>query len=267
MIKIVKTKTEDSSTAAVVVKHARKKAAKFASQQKWDRLRDLLLTIEEGMASAGGCSHDLAGDRDNGFTFLHVLCAFQPPLDVTNTVVRLFPHMVAARDHSSRVPMHVAVECEAPLDIFDCLMESDPQCVDARNCDGKTPLMLACKEMGSAIKSGFYEGKGKVRWLADVIKLLAKSSPNSILVEDDGGWTALEHALDSEAPKKTIKTLQRATRQAAREQGELERHEHLRKMKGHCHVRKGEDIRSLLPRESGLVMKSTSISRVVAEGA
>eukprot|EP00567_Pseudictyota_dubia_P016100 CAMPEP_0197436538 /NCGR_PEP_ID=MMETSP1175-20131217/3980_1 /TAXON_ID=1003142 /ORGANISM="Triceratium dubium, Strain CCMP147" /LENGTH=228 /DNA_ID=CAMNT_0042965849 /DNA_START=150 /DNA_END=833 /DNA_ORIENTATION=+ len=224
-IKAAMSKTDPSTTSVGV----HRKAASFASRRQWDRLHNLLLSIEEGIASPGGCSHDLLEEYDSGSTFLHVLCSFQPPLDVTNTVVRMFPQMVAARDHSSRVPMHVAVECEAPLDVFNCLMESDPRCAEARDSDGKTPLMLACKEMGSAMQSGFYDGKGKVRWLADVIKFLAKSSPNSILVEDDGGRTALEHALDSEAPKKTIKTLQRATRQAARAQAELERLERLRK--------------------------------------
>lgn len=197
-----------TSNKVVVVENARRKAAKCVVIGRWDLLRELLSTIEEAVTSASvECRHDLDKSDKSGCTFLHAVCAFRPPLDLVRMIVRLFPEMVSATDRHLRTPLHVAVDRDASKEVTRCLLESDSSCAEAQDREGKTALMLACQSKFDAHNIE----EGGVQRIVDMIRFLAKISPRSVSLEDINGQTALEHALIGEAPRSTIRTLQRAT--------------------------------------------------------
>uniref|UniRef100_A0A7S4K188 Uncharacterized protein n=1 Tax=Odontella aurita TaxID=265563 RepID=A0A7S4K188_9STRA len=200
----------------------RKKAIKFVERRQWNRLRSLLLAIKESEHSlvvdcaqyGQSRSHNLAGaNAKDGLTFLHCLCRYQPPVDIVEAAIELFPELVTASDKSSRVPLHLAVFFDAPLDVVRALLKSDKGCAAAQDINGKTPLMLVCEEIARPSLTTFYDFKdiSKIALLADFIHALAIFCPDAVALEDNEGRTALECALDGEAPKETIRCLQHAT--------------------------------------------------------
>eukprot|EP00567_Pseudictyota_dubia_P007353 CAMPEP_0197437876 /NCGR_PEP_ID=MMETSP1175-20131217/5012_1 /TAXON_ID=1003142 /ORGANISM="Triceratium dubium, Strain CCMP147" /LENGTH=273 /DNA_ID=CAMNT_0042967501 /DNA_START=212 /DNA_END=1033 /DNA_ORIENTATION=- len=188
-------------------------ACRYARKRQWGHLRDLLLRVEYAQLSLEGVV-----DAIDGQTLLHVVCSHDPPLDVVTTLTDMFPALIDAADAIRRTPLHVAVENGASLEVVGFLVKSKPACAMLKDEDGKTPLMLVCQEIGelddkdeARYFDDAFEADRRLLYLCDVAQSLAKAVPLSVLVEDEYGMTALEHAINSEAPRKMIRYLQHTT--------------------------------------------------------
>eukprot|EP00567_Pseudictyota_dubia_P014090 CAMPEP_0197436634 /NCGR_PEP_ID=MMETSP1175-20131217/4060_1 /TAXON_ID=1003142 /ORGANISM="Triceratium dubium, Strain CCMP147" /LENGTH=231 /DNA_ID=CAMNT_0042965969 /DNA_START=182 /DNA_END=877 /DNA_ORIENTATION=+ len=197
------------SSGISAIDDARGKAYAFrcAKKRQWGRLRDLLLRVESTQLG-------LADVDADGRTLLHVVCSHEPPLDVVTGVAHKFPTMTDATDATQRTPLHEAVTHDASMEVVKFLAKTKPECTTMKDANGKTPLMLVCQEIGQIEDRQWLDASQMERrllYLCDLANSLVKSVPMSVLAEDKEGMTALEHAINSEAPKKMIRVLQHTT--------------------------------------------------------
>lgn len=221
----------------------RGRAFRCTEKHQWERLRNLLLHAETISADPEQLSRLAVPDTKDGRTLLHVVCANGPPLDVVTSVTRMFPAMLHATDRSNRTPLHEAVWHGASVKVVKSLIRSEPLCTMIKDAEGSTPLILACQKIGLGVAPGFdqYEDELYVEYACELVQELALSSPDSVLVEDGDGMNALEHALDREAPRKTIRILQHVTSRMTKKEDKAKDIERRRDDMEVQHLMCGED--------------------------
>lgn len=217
-VNVFRWSSESSLNCNGDIDDVRGKAYKYIEKHQWENLRKLLNCVD--LSDLG-----LTYVDKNGRNLLHTVCSNEPPLDVVKRIVIVMPAMLDATDWFNRSPLHEAVRHDASPEVAKFLVESMPECAMIRDADGRTPLMLACCQMGQFegdrpyFASALHRRIEEERWLLHMCRLgheLAVSYPPSILAKDRYGMTALEHALESEAPRQTIRTLQHLTSRMTR---------------------------------------------------
>jgi len=110
--------------------------------QDWETFRSTVLSNPDSfrnIASAISACSEL-----NGMTLLHAAVHFNPPLDIVTQMIRLCPHMTAAKDCLDRTPLHVAAGSKASASLLKLLAHTCPAACDVQDEEGKTPLHFAC---------------------------------------------------------------------------------------------------------------------------
>lgn len=190
----------------------RQRAEKFARNRQWERLRNLLVRLEEYESSPVGGNHGIEGatnviDHDLGDvdderrTILHVLVAHQPPLDLVERLDRLVPSMTAAIDSDLATPLHVAVACDASHDVVRYLVEARPGAASRRDANGKTPLM----RWGAAPWREGAAREGSSSTSSRHSRLTARTW--STVLNDDEEPTVQERAIVAKVIKPTLNVL------------------------------------------------------------
>ena len=106
------------------------------------------------------------------------------------------------------------------MQVLRILAQAYPNACDIQDEDGKTPLILACDT-----SCELFEDEHEIRReppSCEVIMTLLKASPQSLLLEDVDGMSALEHSIFSDAPCEVVKLLQHGTKEL-REMQHLEK--------------------------------------------
>ena len=134
---------------------------------------------------------------------LHKCVLYDPPPHIVQLLLAISPESLSHVDCLHRTPLHVAAWKGAKLSIIQLLADAYPDACSVQDVDGKTPLILLlendCREATQDPPS------------IEQILTFIKAYPTSLLLEDNDGASALEHAILSEATIEVVKVLQHAT--------------------------------------------------------
>jgi ankyrin repeat protein len=147
-------------------------------------------------------------------TLLHAAVHFNPPLDIVTQMIRLCPHMTAAKDCLDRTPLHVAAGSKASASLLKLLAHTCPAACDVQDEEGKTPLHFACDSSCVLFEEDHENDKGNTSKQPpnhESVAALLSYSIHAATLEDDEEMSPLEHAIMSGASLETVKLLQSAT--------------------------------------------------------
>lgn len=148
----------------------------------------------------------------NGMTLFHACARFNPPLRVVHEIILLCPNAPCAQDCLRRTPLHVMAGTGTPSEIIQVLANAYPDACMIQDVDGRTPLHFACDSSCELFEDNIRKKKSSKNIPSiDTIRVLLEASPDSVLLDDDEGMSAIEFALFSNAELKTVKFLQKAT--------------------------------------------------------
>ncbi len=147
---------------------------------------------------------------------LHACVRYNPPAEIVKILLDLNPEAPACVDVANRTPLHVAVGMHANKSVIETLIRVYPNACATLDWEGKTPLHLACngccdlfeEEEGDNAMSN----DNMASPCLDTIRTLLNACPLAVVVEDQDGMTALEHAIISDASLKVVELLQITTR-------------------------------------------------------
>jgi ankyrin repeat protein len=143
---------------------------KTCARGKWD---DVLRYIKR--------SRHLDKATKTGSTVLHHVCCFQPPLNIVQEIVALYPGMIMVMDICGRLPLHEACRYKAPKEVVDFLADSYSSAPLIQDRQGKTPLHYAAD-------AEFVHDY----LLLDVVMSLSVSYPRSLSFRDSRGLTPVD---------------------------------------------------------------------------
>ena len=178
-------------------------------RQDWISFRSAALSnpayfqaITKAIASCPEC---------NGMTLLHAVVRCNPPLDVVGKMMEMCPYLPAAKDCLGRTPLHVAAGSAAAPRLIKLIAHAHPASCDAQDEDGKTPLHFACDITCELFEDSTPTEQAPREVCHDTIRALLSESIYASTIEDLDEMNAVEYAIMSDAPLKTIKLLQVAS--------------------------------------------------------
>lgn len=137
-----------------------------------------------------------AEDGAKPLLLLHEVCRYQPPLRVIEEFVRADPKSVSVMSKKNHAPLHVACRCGAPPDVINFLCQLNPILAGVQDYNGRTPLHLLCQEYTIHYNE---EQRLKIslsKALIAAAKFIIAASPNTVILEDKDGKSALHYAVD-----------------------------------------------------------------------
>jgi hypothetical protein len=206
---------------------------RLISRQDWKGLLYMLANIKpavsEYLHTEDNSQYDEAPPKE---TILHLCCRFHPPLDILFGFYECNPKALFTADQWGRFPIHTACRCGASFDIIALfLMKVGKGLLTAQDKTGKTPLHLMCEYFMHEYDPmlGDADGIPPQDAMVEIIRRMYATSPSIVNIEDDEGSTALEIAIECDAPLMVVKKLQKASERdlKARRYGQ-ESHEHMR---------------------------------------
>ena len=179
-------------------------------KRDWEAIRKLLLT-QSSIVDEISNLRILADDRRGGP--LHHACRLQPPLDVVHKISQSFSGSLDEIDGDGRFPLHIATRWGASARVIQFLIKVRPKAASIQDNFGKTPLHLTCKSYRSNF-SPSYEGSRPLTFKESmflVVLALDQIAPDVVSLEDEDGATALDHAFSTEADKRVLLLLHKAS--------------------------------------------------------
>ena len=143
-----------------------------------------------------------------GGNCVHVLCRFDPPLELFIQVVDLCPSKVREVDNENRTPLFMAAASGASAAIVSSLLALYPEAATMRDLDGRTPLIAACmhQDPGAIMRDGQSSRYRQFR----IVQELIAATPNGVDLSDLNGLNALEYAILGSGELCTVIVLQKA---------------------------------------------------------
>ena len=146
-----------------------------------------------------------------GMNLLHVLCRFQPPLDLIISVTRAWPHMVGEMDeHTGHFPLHVAALHGCTSSVMKHLLNEYGHSAQVPDKNDKLPLHLACRPIQwqfHVIEDDLIAVPKSIQAGSAVIRILCDHWPHASNVEDCDGCNPLEIAIENELSQKICQIL------------------------------------------------------------
>uniref|UniRef100_A0A7S4JIS8 Uncharacterized protein n=1 Tax=Odontella aurita TaxID=265563 RepID=A0A7S4JIS8_9STRA len=186
------------------------------SKADWGALIDLLDSLGDSADSKLSSDSAMNFGLCTGSNIVHAICAYDAPIEIVRTILEVCPGMTSERDCFDQTPLHVAVKRASVGTSPACiraLLSQYPAAACMQDRNGMTPLMLACGNMRRVEFSGWSRQRSSYTdSLVATIRVLALSAPRAIVIEDENGRTAVEHALFSGVPESGFLLLQRVSR-------------------------------------------------------
>lgn len=157
----------------------------LVSNSKWSKLR-VVLETNEGQNALKECS---PMQRPTDVSILHELLSNDPPIDLFLMILSIVGSDQLKNpdlDDFGRNPFHKALTNRADFALVKKIITDYPECASTTDDTGVTPLMIECSMGGNACD---YR----------IVKLLVRAAPESVMLEDIDGCSALEYALMSGA--------------------------------------------------------------------
>jgi hypothetical protein len=174
-------------------------------EREWDGVYDAL--FDERTGEPLPSSKVLHFESNCGETLLHVMCRYQPPLEMVELVVETWPFLtskvVASRQQTA---LHLACEFGSRSDIVKYLLQKFGEATMMPDVNGRVPLHLACRpqkcpspDVYNKVSSNdcnaeemepYYIQPGSA-----VIKALCAHSPKAVNVEDSEDCNPIEIAI------------------------------------------------------------------------
>merc|ERR1712176_174587 len=142
---------------------------------------------------------------------LHWVCRSHPPEDILKLFYACSPKAIQQPDAHGQYPIHKACHYGASLRVILFLLKSCRLAASAQDSSGKTPLHYLAEYYPRNYDTEDPDEIPVNIAMVEIVKILCLAAPDIINLEDEDGESALEIALDSNAPLKVIKELQRAS--------------------------------------------------------
>lgn len=114
------------------------------------------------------------------------------------------------QDEMGRLPLHVAAKWGASYRLIVYLVEKDPRAASVKDKLGKTPLHLLCENYTQSTDLGIQDVSTEVNMI-EAARALIRAAPDSVNIEDNDEMTAIEYAIQSDAPLKVVRLIQKAS--------------------------------------------------------
>ena len=149
----------------------------------------------------------LPAEFQSGF-ILHEAIKLGAPDDVLMFISERFPETIRQENGDGQYPSHVACSSgSSPAFISHCI-NMWPQAVAAKDNEGKTPLHHLCQSYHDSKRAARRSTK---RMMQQILRMLFRKAPPSIVAEDNRGIDAIEYALESNLDVNFVQTLQDLT--------------------------------------------------------
>ncbi len=157
---------------------------KYVSNCQW---ADALKTINENPVEAKTWVVRYHEDATQGmmwrFLPLHSACARQPPLEIVNALINIYPEGAQAPDDQGKYALHYACGNQASKRVIEVLIDAYPTAARTSDPEGKLPLHWMA-----------ISGPSDIGALEPVIT----ASGKLYQIVDDEGWTPLDYAKSGE---------------------------------------------------------------------
>ena len=145
----------------------------------------------------------------NNDSLLHVACKYQPPIQVIKKMVNVSPDLVSLINFDGQSPLHVAAQYGASPEVICFLCLSYPDTSEFQDIKGKTPLHLACESYITHYVQS--PNRTPQEALLLTVKVLVRTSPTTVNLEDVDDMSAVEYLLDAEIDLKIVRVIQKAS--------------------------------------------------------
>lgn len=189
------------------------------ARENWDAVRLFLSNpdVEGVRASILSCRHGpVAYDdeqQENNSAWnnaLHYACKCYPPWDIIKAIDLLHPHYMTQVDTVGRTVLHIAAKNGVAPQVVRYLCAKNPSAAGAQDVLGRTPLHYVCKHYAKRHNESKCENIPLLDSMRDVARTICRTAPKSVNLEDVDGCCALECAIESDAPFKVIRDIQKA---------------------------------------------------------
>ncbi|KAL7489670.1 hypothetical protein ACHAW6_015359 [Cyclotella cf. meneghiniana] len=192
-----------------------RKISKMIANEKWRALELVLWSYSNDIKSCDYVSDVGDTGDDDEVSFLHIVhyaCQFNPPQSIVRLLASMYSTGITTPDKTGRLPLHYAAKCGASPRLIKCLIKMDPSAVSTKDSEGKTPIHHLCLHYVDAFHPNNFSGDINVEdCMLQAICALVEVDPSIVAVEDNLDVTALEYAIESNAPYRVVRRLQMAT--------------------------------------------------------
>lgn len=101
------------------------------------------------------------------------------------------------------------------------MIELDPSAVSAQDSQGKSPIHYLCLHYIDAFRPGHLAGNNAEDGMIQAVEAFLEANPSIVTIEDESDYTALEYAIESNAPYKVVRRLQKATERFWKDQQKM----------------------------------------------
>ena len=188
---------------------------------EWDAARDML-SGPNARFIVRACSYPNDDDLSNGSNnsnnsaidihdnALHYACRFYPPFEIVKLIHMANPEYITQVDSAGRTVLHTAIRFGCDPQTVRYICAKYPSAAGALDLANQTPFHYLCRYYAEAHDP--IESRGdKIDCMREITRVLFAHSPKqTVNVEDEDGYTALERAIEADAPYKLVKFLQKA---------------------------------------------------------
>jgi ankyrin repeat protein len=198
-------------------------AIRFALSEK----RKEVIEFLESNSNSPECSNQ---EDTQDQTVLNLCCRFHPPLDVVQAFHECNTNAINQADRAGRYPIHTACYHGASSAVIAFLLQANQLAAETQDEMGKTPLHLTCehyaKNFDPVLAKKHKSSKDEA--IIEVTRLLCMVAPNTVNLEDDEDQSPLEIAIDSGAPLRMIKKLQKVSEKDWKDRRGIGSHDNIR---------------------------------------
>lgn len=162
-----------------------------------------------GFASPSIHTHNMSEittfSSDSG-CMLHTAIELGTPDNEMMMLAKRFPFVFTQVDEHGRYPVHVACAHGASSRFAALCVWSNPSSATAKDKNNNTPLQLLCKGTWNGVWD-LKTNPSAEKNMIDILEILYRKAPVSLLSEDSGGLGPIEHAINSNLDLKFIVSL------------------------------------------------------------
>lgn len=187
--------------------------------EDWESLRKFLSNpnINEVESSILSGTYMIKSEKkeddviDIGNNALHFLCHYHPPWDVVKAIDKAHPQYLDQVDAAGRTVLHTAIQNGAEPQVVRYICSKKAAMAGKCDITGMTPLHYACKYYADKYVPAKCKDASLEDAMRDVVRTVFRNSPQQLInIEDIDECTALEYAIETDAPYKVIRYIQKA---------------------------------------------------------
>jgi len=170
--------------------------SRFMFERAWDKVHEVLFEKDTGQLLSSSSVLNFEGRE--GFTVLHSICQYQPPLELVVFTAETWPFLTRTISlETNQTALHIACEFGARSEIVKYLLQEFEIAATLPDLHGRLPLHLACRPRKGPSPDE-RDDELNAQWIqpgSAVIKALCEKYPRASNVEDAFGCNPLERVL------------------------------------------------------------------------
>jgi len=184
-------------------KYLTKRLLGLINKKDWNRLEASLSNPTSFKLVSDSVSKEF-----NGKTFLHACIRYNPPTQLVEKMIKMYPEVLKSVDCHGRTPLHVAAGSRASSTVIKLLTMKNPQACKVQDESGCTPLHYACNSACNLFGDDEPSSPRRRPCLHTIRHLLLLGTIEAVTYEDKDEMNALEYAIVSDASLEVVDLLQ-----------------------------------------------------------